>query len=384
MGTIFKRGKKWGISYVDPHGRQVRRMIASYRETAQRILSKIETDIVEGKYLDVKKTQQVLFEDFSRQYLEMYMRLENKNADKQQVLLNNLLEFFRGKHLHQIDSVMIRQYLAKRLNEVKPSTVNRHFSMLKCMFNRAIEWGMFFGPNPTKGIKKIAENNSRCRWLTEEEQIRLLSHCYGITKVIVLVALKTGMRWGEIIQLKWRQASQSNYVDFENETIVIHESLTKGRSSRFIPLSKTLKEALLTVPKVAGNDYIFQNPETQKPLGSIKKSFKTALKRAGINDFTFHDLRHTFASQLVRNGVDLYVVQKLLGHTTPKMTQRYAHLSSHQLKDAIEKIDAQSGDFVYNTSFTKAVGLSSKKMNNTPQVSPDDSTNLAQIGVSVS
>jgi len=77
-------------------------------------------------------------------------------------------------------------------------------------------------------------------------------------------------------------------------------------------------------------------------LGSVKKTFHTALRKAGIRDFKFHDLRHTFASGLVRNGVDLYVTQKLLGHTTPKMTQRYAHLSKGQLKDAIEKIDMHS------------------------------------------
>ena len=363
MGTIFRRGKKWGISYIDPQGRQVRRMIAPFKETAQRILSKIETEIIEGRYLNVKKDEKILFEDFSRRYLEMYVRLENRGLKKQGSCVNNLVKHFQGMYLTKIDPVMIRQYLAQRLEQVKPSTVNRHLSMLKCMFNRAIDWGMFSGTNPTKGIKKIAENNSRCRWLSEEEQMVLLSHCCGITKVIVMVALKTGMRWGEIVNLKWRQAPQSNYVDFENDTIVIHESLAKSKQPRYIPLSKVVKAALQTVPKISGNDYIFQNPETKKPFGTIRCSFKNALKKAQINDFTFHDLRHTFASQLVRSGVDLYVVQKLLGHATPKMTQRYAHLSSHQLKDAIAKIDLQTDELVYNKTFGNSTNLAQMGLN---------------------
>src|SRR3989338_10468774 len=119
------------------------------------------------------------------------------------------------------------------------------------------------------------------------------------------------------------------------------ESMSKSKKSRFIPMSVTVKKALQEMPKTIGNEYLFLNPKTDKPLGSVKFSFKTALRKAGISNFKFHDLRHTFASQLVRNGVDLYVVQKLLGHSTPKMTQRYAHLKPEQLKEAIDVLDEQ-------------------------------------------
>jgi len=93
----------------------------------------------------------------------------------------------------------------------------------------------------------------------------------------------------------------------------------------------------LKVVHIPGTDHIFLNPRTAKPTGSIKKSFHTALRRSGITDFKFHDPRHTFASQLVRRSVDLYVVQKLLGHSTPKMTRRYVHLRSDQLKKRLKK-----------------------------------------------
>ena len=354
MGTTFRRGSKWGINFVDSHGRQTRKMVSSFKETAERILRKIETDIAEGKYLDIKKYDKILFEDFSSEYIKTHVRLELKSLRNQEYMIRQLAAEFRGKCLHQIDNLSIRQFMARRLKVVRPASVNRELQTIKSMFNRAIEWGMFFGVNPAVGIKNIPPNNSRCRWLTEAEQERLLSSCQGLTRVVVLIALKTGMRWGEIITLKWKQTPCSNYVDFENGVIFIHESLAKSQRSRHIPLSNAVRLALQEVEHIAGTDYIFLNPRTAKPIGSFKKSFHTALNKSGITDFRFHDLRHTFASQLVRCGVDLYVVQKLLGHATPKMTQRYAHLRADQLKEAIEKIDSHSPNLLYNQKLEKS------------------------------
>ena len=151
------------------------------------------------------------------------------------------------------------------------------------------------------------------------------------------------------------QAHPGSYaMDFDNGVIFVHESLAKSQRSRHIPLSNAVRQALKEVEHTPGSDYIFLNSKTDKPYGSFKRSFHTALRRAKISDFRFHDLRHTFASQLVRCGVDLYVVQKLLGHSTPKMTQSYAHLREDQLKEAIDKIDIQSEDLLYNSKFKKS------------------------------
>lgn len=368
MGTIFKRRKKWGINYIDPSGNQIRKVVSPYRESAQRILKKIETEIAEGKYLDIKKKERknIRFEDFAQQYLKSYVEFENKNVRNQRNLINGLVKQFKGNNLEQIDTLMIRQYLSRRLKSVRPSTVNREWSMLKSMFNRAFEWGLFSGVNPTNSIKKLPENNERTRWLKEEEQEVLLSNCQGMTKIIVLIALKTGMRWGEITSLKWRQNPNSNYVDFQNNIIFVHESLSKSKKSRYIPLSDSIISALEKLPKQAGTDYIFWNHKTERIVRTIRTSFENAVKKSGISNFKFHDLRHTFASQLVRNGVDLYVVQKLLGHANPKMTQRYAHLSSKQLKDAIKlidsKIDLQFTDTMYNESFENSTVLAPSRI----------------------
>ena len=368
MGTIFKRRKKWGINYTDPNGNQTRKIVSPYKETAQRILKKIETEVAEGKYMDIQKKEKknILFESFARQYLESYVNFENKNVRKQGNLINSLVRHFKGKYLNQMDILMIRQYLSKRLKSVRPSSVNREYSMLKSMFNRAIEWGMFSGMNPTNSIKKLPENNERTRWLAEDEQEILLSNCEGMTKAIVLVALKTGMRWGEIIVLKWHQSPNSNYVDFQNKTIFVHASLSKSKKSRYIPLSNSIGTVLEKMPRQIGAEYIFWNQKKERRMLTIRNSFERAVKRSGISDFKFHDLRHTFASQLVRNGVDLYVVQKLSGHANPKMTQRYAHLSPDQLTDAIKlidnKIDLQFTDIMYNTIFPNSTVLAQSEI----------------------
>ncbi len=357
MGKTFKRGSRWGISYTDPRGRQVRKMVSPYKESAERILKKIEMDIIEGKYLDIKKNEKVLFEDFAAQYVKMHVRLQLKGKRNQEYTIRQLIAEFKGRRLDQIDPIMVRQYMARRLEGARPATVNRALQTLKSMFNRAIEWGMLHKANPAAGVRNLPQNNSRCRWLTEEEQERLLTCCQPLTRIIVLIALKTGMRWGEIISLKWKQSPCSNYVDFEKNVIFIHESMTKTQRSRHIPLISVVRQALNTVERVPGNDYIFFNPQTAKPFGSFKRSFHTALKRAGIVDFRFHDLRHTFASQLVRNNVDLYTIQRLLGHTTPQMTQRYAHLGEDQMRAAIEKINIQPDNLLYNLTFGNSTVL---------------------------
>jgi len=344
MGTIFYRGRNWGINYTDPNGKQVRRMISEYKETAERVLKKIEMNIIEGRYLDKKKVISVLFEDFVEEFLVNYVYLENRHPKNREGLIRKMAECFKGKSMHQIDIRMIRQYLTQKLTESKPATVNRHLSMLRCMFNRAIEWKIIDGENPTKGIKKLPEDNERCRWLTDKEQAFLLSHCHGITRVIVMTALQTGLRWNEIMNLKWSQSPKSNYVDFDNNTIVIHSTWSKAKKSRYIPLSYSLRCELLTLKKkTAQSEYIFLNPRTGKPFNNIRRSFNRAVKEARLEDLKFHDLRHVFASQLVRKGVDLYVVQQLLGHSSPKMTQRYAHIRPDQLKTAIEEIDLLNG-----------------------------------------
>ena len=141
------------------------------------------------------------------------------------------------------------------------------------------------------------------------------------------------MRKGEILSLRW------DNLDLKHGFILLNQDQTKNSERREIPINNTLKGILQGLTRRLDIPYVFYDSITGKPFQDVKRSFKTALRRAGIGDFRFHDMRHTFASHLVMAGVDLVTVKELLGHKTLTMTLRYAHLApSHKVK-AVDVLD---------------------------------------------
>jgi integrase len=194
------------------------------------------------------------------------------------------------------------------------------------MFNKAILWGKT-DCSPCKGVKLFKENNQRLRFLEKEEIDKLLSKCCEHLRPIATVALHTGMRKSEILGLKWH--------DVDIKRNIIHLSNTKNGEKREVPMNETVQKTLIGVRKNPESQYIFCNKDG-KPYGDIKKSFFTAVTKSDIVDFHFHDLRHTFASQLVMSGIDLNTVRELLGHKSLEMTLRYSHLSPDHKKRAVD------------------------------------------------
>ncbi len=216
------------------------------------------------------------------------------------------------------------------------------------VFSKAFEWEMVEQSPFERGKSlMLKENNERVRFLNEAEIQSLLEHSPGYLRNIITCAINTGMRRGEILSLKWNQVRG----DF------IYLRKTKTKNKREIPLNdemivllKKVKAQQNTKGKnVVGldgkpvdghnqaSDYVFIYKG--KPVKNIKKSFKTALDNAGISDFRFHDLRHTFASQVIMRGGDLKDVQELLGHKSMSMTLRYSHLSQEHKKKAINLLN---------------------------------------------
>jgi integrase len=184
-------------------------------------------------------------------------------------------------------------------------------------------------------VKLLQENNKRLRYLSREQCQALINACDAHARPIVVMALNTGMRKGEILKLKWEN------VDLQNNFILLNQDQTKNAERKEIPINSTLRESLKSVTRRLDIPYVFYNPKTEKPYKNMVKSFDSALRRAGIKDFVFHDLRHTFASRLVIAGVDLATVRELLGHKTLTMTLRYSHLApSHKVK-AVDLLDSK-------------------------------------------
>jgi integrase len=168
---------------------------------------------------------------------------------------------------------------------------------------------------------------------TDEEFDRLLNGCPEWLKPVVLTARHTGMRKENILSLKWEQ------VDLFRKIITLDS--TKNGERLGIPLNDTMMDLFKNLARVRHfhSSYVFCHPTNGKRYYEVKTSFKEALEKVGIEDFRFHDLRHCFASALVQRGVNLLEVQKLLGHKTGRMTERYSHLTSANLRSAVLKLD---------------------------------------------
>jgi integrase len=205
---------------------------------------------------------------------------------------------------------------------------------MKKAFNLAIKEWEWIEKNPVAKVSMEEENNRRDRWLTTEEEEKLLKVCPSWLRELVIFALNTGMRLGEIISLEWKG------VDLFRKTVTVSKS--KNKEPRTIPINETVFEMLKNNAKVKSiktNLVFYTDNHTMLLETSVDHTFKTALQKVGIKDFQFHDLRLTFATRLVQSGKDLYKVQKLLGHKTSMMTERYAHHYPESLRDAVEVLD---------------------------------------------
>lgn len=212
---------------------------------------------------------------------------------------------------------MIEGYKRDRLEKVKGPTVNRELACLKHMYTLAIKWGMA-PENPVKGVEFLPENKHSMRVLSDEEAAQLIGAASPHFRPVLLTALNTGMRLGEILNLRWED------VNLREGFISVEQS--KSGEPRKIPTNSVLTDVLRDVRMDRGDPYVFLG-RWGKKVHSFRKVFETALKRAGIGKCRFHDLRHTFASNLVMSGVDIVTVKELLGHKTIQMTMRHSHPS---------------------------------------------------------
>jgi len=200
----------------------------------------------------------------------------------------------------------------------------------------AKKWGTPGVSNNPAAELKTDPDVCRERFLTAEETQRLLEALdtdqnQTAARSIKLLLL-TGARRNEITGAKWE------YIDWQNKTLLV--PCSKSGRPRFIQLNSAALELLRSLPREAGNGFIFPSPVTGRPSASLHFPWTRIRKRAGLTEFRLHDLRHSFASFLVNKGVSIYIVQGLLGHANVRATQRYAHLANETLSDAAELIPA--------------------------------------------
>ncbi len=336
MAQIRKRGKSYQIDYFDPTGKRVRKSFRK-RKDAEAELGKRVSLIAEGRYLDVKKDFKTTLGELIDKYIENYRHQSSFEIGKK-YFIEDIREHFGTdtllSNIRYLSLETYRNHLKQKLTRYgtirSDASVNRVIACLSHLFSKSTEWEMV-EQNPFSRGKSliIKENNQRTRFLTEDEVTKLLDECPKYLRNIVECALNTGMRKGEILPLKWDQ--------IRNGFIYLRE--TKTKESRQIPINNDLEAVFKQIRKEQHlrSDHIFLHEG--KPMKTIRVAFKNALRRSGIMDFSFHDLRHTFASQVIMKGGSLKDVQELLGHKTMAMTLRYAHLTQEHKKAAVNLLN---------------------------------------------
>jgi integrase len=341
---IYKRNSTWYVDYTF-RDQRFRRAVGHSKRIAELTLKDLELKIARGEFLGIFEERKILFEDFSQEYL-IYSKANKSKLSYQrdQFTLRHLTDFFSGYYVFDITPRVMDQYKSERLEKVSPSTVNREIACLRHMLNKAKDW-RYIKSNPISGMKMLKEPPGRLRFLNEEEIEKLLDASLPYLRSIVITALNTGMRRSEILNLKWSD------IDFRRKAIILKE--TKNNEIREIPINDLLFRELKKIPLQIRSDFVFCNRQGE-PYQKVHKGFRAALKRAGIKDFRFHDLRHTFASHLVMNGVNLRAVQQLLGHKDIRMTMRYSHLSQEHLQAAVNTLSEKDSIWHKSGTFAKS------------------------------
>lgn len=348
-----KKSRFYWIRYADITGRIIRESTGTDDfKKATVILTAKKNAVNEGKEPEIvkKRIPNYTFNDLVAEYEKWAER--QRSFKSKAYLINQLKDSFGNLQLRRFTPMLLEQYQTERLQKSnrqkkkgkpdtgnKPATVNRLIATLKHMFTKAGDWEMVDESVLKKlsKVKLLQENNKRLRYLTKEECGELINASEGHLKPILITALNTGMRKSEILNLTWEN------VDLRHGFILLDK--TKNGHRRELPINQDLRNVLEAIHKGTEGQlrridvpYVFYDRKTGKPYQDVKRSFATACRKAGIKDFKFHDLRHTFASHLVMSGADITTVSRLLGHQSLTMTLRYAHLAPNHLSKAVNML----------------------------------------------
>jgi integrase len=298
---------------------------------AKEVLAKKLAEAAEMKHFPSRAANSKPFSLLMDRYWELHGQYLRGNCWKN--MLKEIRTALGAKKAGAITAADIQGFYNTIAVRASNSTANRHLSLIKAIFNKALAWGDFYGVNPCSRLKKGKEPAHRLRYLNADEMAALLVAAHPRLYPVLACALLTGMRRGEIMGLDWQN------VDLERGNIYILQS--KSGKPREVPILSKLHEVLRALgPRKRG-------PVFNLPYIMLRRYFAKALRDTDITEFRFHDTRHTFASHFIMRTNDLPALQNILGHSSPAMTQRYAHLSRGHL--ALELAAFESAIPVGNT-----------------------------------
>lgn len=332
----------WWVSYTDPSGKRIRRSTGTTdRREAEALEAKWKLEAHQSRHWDKQPSR--TFDDLMLAYLKA--TIDKRSHDRDLNSTKRLKPFFTGRDLGSLKRPDIRAYIEERkVAGAKPATINRETGLLSAAINYARrEWDWDIS-NYAEGAR-LREPEGRVRSLEEAEAWRLIECARKNPRALHLadfiqLALNTGCRRDEMLRLEWCRVNlKSNLIHLEGVN-------TKSGRRRGVPLNQGARQSLLNLARFRAehcpaSPWVFSHKDGKR-MQSVKRSFSTACEKAGIVNFRVHDLRHTCASWLVSAGQSLPAVRDLLGHSTIKMTERYAHLAPENVRLAVNALDGVS------------------------------------------
>lgn len=339
--ALFRRGRVWWMGF--PYqGKQIRRSTeVTDKKLAEKIYHKVMVQIAEGKWFPpeagAEKTVKDLLERYLRDHSAPNRAPTTHRGDVSRA--QHLIRAFGDLTLKEMRPSLLAAHKSKRRAEgAAAKTINNELTLLSHAFQLAVKEWEWVAENPVQRVSKEKVHNLIERWLTAEEEARLLAASPVWLQEIIVFAVNTGFRQSEILNLQWCN------VDLFRRTITLLEQKNGGRDT--LPVNAKTLEVLKARAKVRTlkSDYVFFNGAGHRmDARDLLRVFYPAMRKADVKRFRFHDLRHTFATRLVQAGADIYTVQKLGRWKTISMVMRYAHHYPESLRAGIEILDRVPG-----------------------------------------
>jgi integrase len=322
----------WWISYIDAEGKRRKKKVqASTRTQALEARRRVTVKVERERALGVKEASVISTSDLLERFRRhQKTRLRSTTYER----LDGILRILKAKLPAQAKLISRRDvanYIDRRSEEVAPATIAKEIFTLKHALRLAVEWGDLHD-NTAQGVRLPKQPEGKTRYLTPGELRAALEIAPEWMRAPMALAACTGLRRGSLLGLHW--------MDIDTKQRLIYVRQTKAGPVQVIPLSSAAMQVLASLPQRAASDLIFASVNAQRLSVYVRRAFA----KLGIDDASFHSLRHTAASWMVQQGVDLYAVGQFLGHKTPRMTQRYAHLSPGYMAHAAGKLDTCMAD----------------------------------------
>ena len=322
---LYKRRGTWWIDVTTPAGERIRRSAGTAdRAQAQELHDKLKAQSWRVHRLGEKPSH--TWDEAGYKFLLETQHKATHHQDKAK--LRWLQPYLRGKPLAEIDRELIGRIGQIKAERSSPANANRTLALIRAILRKAaLEWEWI---DKVPKIRLYKEAKRRVRWLKPAEVQRLLAELPLHQCDLVIFALSTGLRQSNVVKLEWSQVDMSRYVAW------IHPDQAKARRAIHVPLNSSAMEVLTRqVGKHPTRVFTYRG----RPIAwANTRQWREALKRAGIEDFRWHDLRHTWASWLAQAGTPLNVLQELGGWESESMVRRYAHLAPAQLVEHSEKV----------------------------------------------